>query len=326
MATQLFSNQFAGLLPDVFRAQAAFAGVFGDLQAVDGVSDSDTALRVKTNDLPTVVGAYSTDASVAFEGGTANSSRFGEMKEIIYKDVAVPFSAPWAVHEGLDRFTVNADLQAAVADRLDKAAQAEVRKLNVQLGTYLVENAADDLGSVDDVVALFDKADEQMTELEVNAPVSAYVSPEVYNKIVDNTLTTTGKNSAVNIDTNGVVEFKGFKVYKVASKYLENAKAVFAPDGIGRAFAGISTLRTIEAIDFDGIELQGAGKTGQYISDENLKAVFTAGASSEVTKSESEPAPAPKSKAEPKPKSKAEPKPSGLKVSAGVDSVKVEAK
>ena len=97
-------------------------------------------------------------------------------------------------------------------------------------------------------------------------------------------MTTTGKRSSVNIDTNGVVEFKGFKVYKVASKYLVNGnktvKAVFAPDGVGRAFAGISTLRTIEAIDFDGIELQGAGKTGQYISDENLKAVFTAGASS----------------------------------------------
>ncbi|TLM03414.1 major capsid protein, partial [Acinetobacter baumannii] len=173
------------------------------------------------------------------------------------------------------------DLQAAVADRLDKAAQAEVRKLNVQLGTYLVTNAADDLGSADDVVALFDKADEQMTELEVNAPVSAYVAPEVYNKIIDNTLTTTGKQSSVNIDTNGVVEFKGFKVYKVASKYLDGVKAIFAPDGIGRAFAGISTLRTIEAIDFDGIELQGAGKTGQYVSEENLKAVFTAGASKE---------------------------------------------
>lgn len=284
MATQLFAERFVGLLPSVFRAQAAFAGVFGDLQAVDGVSDSDTAMRVKTNDLPTVVGAYSTDANVAFGTGTANSSRFGQMKEIIYKDVAVPYAAPWAIHEGLDRFTVNADLQAAVADRLDKAAQAEVRTLNEQLGAYLVSKAAADLGSVDDVVALFDAADERMTELEVNVPVSAYVAPDVYNKIIDNTLTTTGKRSSVNIDTNGVVEFKGFKVYKVASKYLKNGdktvKAVFAPDGIGRAFAGISTLRTIEAIDFDGIELQGAGKVGQYISDENLKAVFTAGASS----------------------------------------------
>lgn len=284
MDAQLFSDRFVGLLPNVFRAQAAFAGVFGDLQAVDGVSDSDTALRVKTNDLPTVVGAYSTDANVAFGTGTANSSRFGEMKEVIYKDIAVPYSAPWAIHEGLDRFTVNADLQAAVADRLDQAAQAEVRALNAQLGAYLVSNAAADLGSVDDVVALFDTADERMTELEVNVPMSAYVAPDVYNKIIDNTLTTTGKRSSVNIDTNGVVEFKGFKVYKVAAKYLKNGdktvKAVFAPDGVGRAFAGISTLRTIEAIDFDGIELQGAGKVGQYISDENLKAVFTAGASS----------------------------------------------
>lgn len=284
MATQLFSDRFVGLLPAVFKAQAAFTGVFGDLQAVDGISDSDTAMRVKTNDLPVVLGTYSTDPNVAFGTGTANSSRFGQMKEIIYKDVAVPYSDPWTFHEGLDRFTVNANLDAAVADRLNTEAQAEVRKLNLQLGTYLVSKAAADLGSVDDVVALFDKADEQMTELEVNVPVSAYVAPDVYNKIIDNTLTTTGKQSSVNIDTNGVVEFKGFKVYKVASKYLAGAgktvKAIFAPDGVGRAFMGISTLRAIEAIDFDGIELQGAGKVGQYISDENLKAVFTAGASS----------------------------------------------
>lgn len=280
MATQLFSDRFVGLLPAVFKAQAAFTGVFGDLQAVDGISDSDTAMRVKTNDLPVVLGTYSTDPNVAFGTGTSNSSRFGQMKEIIYKDVAVPYSDPWTFHEGLDRFTVNANLDAAVADRLNTEAQAEVRKLNLQLGAYLVSKAAADLGAVDDVVALFDKADEQMTELEVNVPVSAYVAPEVYNKIIDNTLTTTGKQSSVNIDTNGVVEFKGFKVYKVASKYLGAAKAIFAPDGIGRAFMGISTLRAIEAIDFDGIELQGAGKVGQYISDENLKAVFTAGASS----------------------------------------------
>ena len=284
MATQLFSEKFVQLLPAVFQAQAAFTGVFGDLQAVDGVSDSDTAMRVKTNDLPVVLGTYSTDPNVAFGTGTANSSRFGQMTEVIYKDVAVPYSDPWTLHRGLDRFTVNADLQSAVSTELERAAQAEVRKLNAQLGAYLVSKAAADLGSVDDVVALFDKADEQMTELEVNVPVSAYVAPDVYNKIVDNTLTTTGKRSSVNIDTNGVVEFKGFKVYKVAAKYLKNGdktvKAVFAPDGIGRAFAGISTLRTIEAIDFDGIELQGAGKVGQYISDENLKAVFTAGASS----------------------------------------------
>ena len=284
MATQLFSDKFVQLLPVVFQSQAAFTGVFGDLQAVDGVSDSDTAMRVKTNDLPVVLGTYSTDPNVAFGTGTANSSRFGQMTEVIYKDVAVPYSDPWSLHRGLDRFTVNADLGSAVSTELERAAQAEVRALNAQLGAYLVSKAAADLGSVDDVVALFDAADERMTELEVNVPVSAYVAPDVYNKIVDNTLTTTGKRSSVNIDTNGVVEFKGFKVYKVAAKYLKNGdktvKAVFAPDGVGRAFAGISTLRTIEAIDFDGIELQGAGKVGQYISDENLKAVFTAGASS----------------------------------------------
>ena len=61
---------------------------------------------------------------------------------------------------------------------------------------------------------------------------------------------------------------------------------------------------------------------GDWSSDVCSSDLFTAGASGEVTKSESGSAPEPKSEAKPK----SEPKPSGLKVSAGVDSVKVEAK
>ena len=42
---------------------------------------------------------------------------------------------------------------------------------------------------------------------------------------------------------------------------------------IGVPFVGIETARAFEAHDFDGTTLQGAGKGGQWISKDNLKAV-----------------------------------------------------
>ena len=36
---------------------------------------------------------------------------------------------------------------------------------------------------------------------------------------------------------------------------------------------GINTARTIESEDFDGVALQGAGKAGEFIPNDNKKAV-----------------------------------------------------
>jgi hypothetical protein len=44
-------------------------------------------------------------------------------------------------------------------------------------------------------------------------------------------------------------------------------------EGVGKAFTGINTARTIESEDFDGVALQGAGKAGEYILPANKKAV-----------------------------------------------------
>ena len=38
-------------------------------------------------------------------------------------------------------------------------------------------------------------------------------------------------------------------------------------------FTGINTARTVESEDFDGVALQGAGKAGEYIPEDNKKAV-----------------------------------------------------
>ena len=279
MTEQVFSKQFLQVLPTIYQKKAAFVNAFGQITAVDGVRDNATAFTIKANDLPVTVGVYNTGANVAFGTGTANSSRFGAMKEVIYADTTVPYNAPWAIHEGLDRYTVNADLQAAVTDRLVKQAQALIQRSNVAYGAALVAAGAALTADGKDVQVLFNEVDDKVTQLELATDnVTAYVSSEIYKNIIDSPLATTGKSSAVNVDANRILEFKGFKIVKVPTAYLGAKKAIFAPDNVGRAFVGISTMRTIDAVDFDGVELQGAGKDGIYIPTENKKAIFyTAG-------------------------------------------------
>ena len=275
MTEQVFSKQFLQVLPTIYQKKAAFVNAFGQITAVDGVRDNATAFTIKANDLPVTVGVYNTGANVAFGTGTANSSRFGAMKEVIYADTTVPYNAPWAIHEGLDRYTVNADLQAAVTDRLVKQAQALIQRSNVAYGAALVAAGAALTADGKDVQVLFNEVDDKVTQLELATEnVTAYVSSEIYKNIIDSPLATTGKSSAVNVDANRILEFKGFKIVKVPTAYLGAKKAIFAPDNVGRAFVGISTMRTIDAVDFDGVELQGAGKDGIYIPTENKKAIF----------------------------------------------------
>lgn len=275
MTEQVFSKQFLQVLPTIYQKKAAFVNAFGQITAVDGVRDNATAFTLKSNDLPVTIGAYNTGSNVAFGTGTANSSRFGAMQEVIYADTTVPYNAPWAIHEGLDRYTVNADLQAAVTDRMVKHAQALIQRSNVAYGAALVAAGTALTANGTDVQALFNEADDKVTQLELATEnVTAYVSSAVYNKIIDSSLATTGKSSAVNVDANSILEFKGFKIVKVPDAYLGGKQAIFAPDNVGRVFVGISTMRTIDAIDFDGVELQGAGKDGIYIPSENNKAIF----------------------------------------------------
>lgn len=280
LSARTYTKQFAQLMQTVFGVQSVFAPTFGELQALDGVQNNATAFSVKTNDVPVVVGEYDTGANVAFGTGTGNSTRFGERQEIIYTDTDVPYEFNWAMHEGLDRFTVNNDLNAAVADRLNLQAQAKVRMFNTKLGAALIAAAAsvagNDLGEVDDVNTIFETAVEKYTNLEVVVPVRAYVTAAVYNAIIDHNLVTSQKGSAVNIDENGIVRFRDIVITKVPEKYMGGKAIIFTPDNIGRAFIGIVTTRTIESEDFDGVALQGAGKAGSFILDDNKKAIFTA--------------------------------------------------
>lgn len=285
LPVRLYQKQFIGLMQTVFGVQSTFTPTFGALQALDGIQNNAIAFSVKANDVPVAVGTYNTDPNVAFGSGTSNSNRFGPMKEIIYGDIDVPYSFGWSFNEGIDQLTVNNDLNAAVADRLNLQAQAKTRLFNGKLGAYLVASAAADLGAVTDVNTVFEAASERYTDLEVVVPVRAYVTAEVYNAIIDHQLVTSSKGSAVNIDENGIVRFRDIIVTKTPTRYMAGKAIIFAPDNIGRAFTGINVVRTIQSENFAGVALQGAGKAGQWISDDNRQAIFTAGTSATTTTS-----------------------------------------
>nr|DAM18050.1 MAG TPA: major capsid protein [Caudoviricetes sp.] len=285
LPVRLYQKQFIGLMQTVFGVQSTFTPTFGALQALDGIQNNAIAFSVKANDVPVAVGTYNTDPNVAFGSGTSNSNRFGPMKEIVYSDIDVPYSFGWSFNEGIDQLTVNTDLNSAVADRLNLQAQAKTRLFNSKLGAYLVASAAADLGAVDDVNKVFEAASERYTDLEVVVPVRAYVTAEVYNAIIDHALVTISKGSAVNIDENGIVRFRDIIVTKTPTRYMGGKSIIFAPDNVGRAFTGINVVRTIQSENFAGVALQGAGKAGQWISDDNRQAIFTAGTSATTTTS-----------------------------------------
>lgn len=285
LPVRLYQKQFIGLMQTVFGVQSTFTPTFGALQAIDGVQNNAIAFSVKANDVPVAVGTYNTDPNVAFGTGTSKSNRFGPMQEIIYGDIDVPYSFGWSFNEGIDQLTVNNDLNAAVADRLNLQAQAKTRMFNSKLGAYLVASAAADLGAVNDVNKVFEAASERYTDLEVVVPVRAYVTAEVYNAIIDHQLVTSSKGSAVNIDENGIVRFRDIIVTKTPTRYMAGKAIIFSPDNIGRAFTGINVVRTIQSENFAGVALQGAGKAGQWISDDNRQAIFTAGTSATTTTS-----------------------------------------
>ncbi|AYG16523.1 phage capsid protein [Latilactobacillus sakei] len=280
-AVRSYQPQFKELLQAVFHKQAYFGEFFGgQLQALDGITHNQKAFTVKTSDIPVVVGAeYNKGKDVAFGTGTANSSRFGERTEVIYSDTDVNYAWEWVLHEGIDRHTVNADFNGAVADRLDLQAQAKVQMFDDHGGQFISSIASEtktvtDL-TADNITKLFNDLATAYVNMEAVGQKMAWVNPALYNALVDHPLTTTSKSSTANIDENGILNFKGFRIKEVPeAKFQKGEIAYTSIIGVGRQFTGIDTARTIEAIDFDGVALQGAGKAGEFILPANKKAVI----------------------------------------------------
>ena len=275
-----YQLEFKRLLQAVFKKQSYFADFFGgSIEAMDGIQENETAFYVKTSDIPCVCGTgYDKTATKAFGTGTGNSSRFGSRTEIIYTNAPAKYTWGWNFHEGIDRHTVNNDFAAAIADRLELQARAKTKAFNDAHGKFISQNAGHSetlLDYTDDnVLALFNALSKYYNNIEAVGTKRAKVCADLYNAIVDHRLTTTSKGSVANIDENGVVKFKGFLIEEVPDDLFQTGEVAYVYiDGVGKAFTGINTARTIESEDFDGVALQGAGKAGEFILPDNKKAV-----------------------------------------------------
>ena len=61
MAEKIYTSQFARLLPNIFEQKQYFVNAFGgSLQVVDGITNSDTFLKLKVSDTDVVLQEYNT--------------------------------------------------------------------------------------------------------------------------------------------------------------------------------------------------------------------------------------------------------------------------
>ena len=280
LAVRTYTKEFKEMLQAVFEKAAMFGDFFvGGVEALDGIQHNAKAFSVKTSDIPVTVGdGYNTDADVAFGDGTANSSRFGEMTEIIYTDTDVEYAWGWNWHEGIDRYTVNNDFDTAIADRLQLQAEAKTELFNAKHSAFISATAQKTI-TVEDVteeavIAAFNELHKYYVNIKAKGTPVAKVTADIINALVDANLTTTAKGSSVNIDRETVTMFKGIAIDEIAEDYFQDDEIayIYIP-GIAKAFTGIETSRTIEADDFDGVKFQGAGKAGEYILPANKAAV-----------------------------------------------------
>lgn len=279
-AVRSFQLAFKQFLQAVFRKQSYFGDFFaGGLEALDGVQENETAFYVKTSDTPVVIGdGYKKDANTAFGTGTGKSTRFGDRKEIIYHNTPAKYTWEWDYHEGIDRYTVNNAFDQAIADRLDAQAQAKIQMFNKAHGKYIASVAAKELTllsySNDAVLKFLNDASKYFVNIQAVGNRVLRVNSDLYNAIVDHPLVSASKHSAVNIDENGLLRIKGFGIQEVPDEmFAADCIAYTYIQNVAKAFTGIVTARTIESEDFDGVAFQGAGKAGEFIIDDNKKAV-----------------------------------------------------
>lgn len=289
MAMKIWTTQFAQMLPDLFESRTVFMRAFGDLQTLTGVEADSNFLELKISDTDVVIQAYSTDPDVGFGEGTGSTSRFGARKEVKSVDVQVPFDTPLAIHEGIDRFTVNDIPEQVVAERLALHAVAWAEKYDGVMSEQISASASDTLVeamSEAGITAIFAAAHKHFVNEHVSTaiPWVAYVNPDVYDILVDSGLATSAKNADVNISQQTLYHFKGFILNEVPDvKFQTKDVAYFVADNVGVAGVGIEIARTLDSEDFAGVALQAAGKLGKYIPAKNHKAILKAQITGDTT-------------------------------------------
>lgn len=283
MAIKIYTKEYAGLLADVFEKQQNFLRTFGgELQVKDGITNKDAFIDLKTSSTDVVIQKYNMGENVAFGTGTGNSSRFGQRTEVKSVDKQVPYEEPLAIHEGVDNFTVNDNVDQVVQERAGLHAEAWVEEINGFLSKALSDAAHKTLTgklTEEDVIKTFNEASKIFTNNKVSKKLGrvAYVTSDVYNFIMDSKLVTTAKGATVNIDGNEYAKFKGFILDELADEYFQKGENIlFAADNIGVAGVGIEVYRMLDSEDFAGVAVQSAGKYGKYIPEKNQKAIVKA--------------------------------------------------
>lgn len=283
MAYKLYSKQFKEMLPTITANESSFIKAFGGRLAVlDGVRDNETAMTIKVSDTSVTVQTYSTDENVAFETGTSNSNRFGPRREIKSTELEVPYKDPIAIHEGIDGFTVNDIADQVVAERMKLIGQEVAEEINGYLSVEISNNASDTItGQLDEagVVAAFDQASKTFTNNKIKKRLKriAYVAPDVYNLLVNSGLATTGKNSTVSINENGLYRFKGFDIVETPDTDFQTGENIyFVVENVGIVGVGIEVFRAIDSEDFHGTAIQFAGKYATYVADPNKVGILKA--------------------------------------------------
>ena len=283
MAMKIYTQQYAGMLPNIFEAKSAYLRVFGGaIQTIQGAEAKSDFLDLKISDTDVVIQNYSTDANVAFGTGTGNTNRFGPRKEVKSTDLQVAFDAPLAIHEGIDSYTVNDIPEQVVAERLALHAVAWAERYDSIMKTVISEQASATLtGDLSEagVTKLFADARKAFVNNKVSNSIAwvAYVTADVFNFLIDSELAKTDKNSSVNIDAQAMYKFKGFELVELPDdKFVATENAYFVADGVGQAGVAIPVARTFESEDFAGVALQGSGKLGKYIPEKNEKAILKA--------------------------------------------------
>ena len=281
MAIKYFTKQYAGILPSLFETKAPFLRVFGGaLQVKADAEYNENFMDLKITDTDVTIQAYSTDAATAFGAGTGKSNRFGERKEVKSVDATVKWEAPLAIHEGIDKFTVNDIPEQVVAERLALHAVAWAGHVNKFLGKAISGNASATLtGKLSEADVTFAAAHKAFVNNKMSSTIAkvAFVTADVYNFLIDSSLAKTDKNSSVNIDEQSLYKFKGFELVELPDDQFETGENIyFTAIGIGVAGVGIEVARALDSEDFNGVALQGAGKYAKYIPEKNKKAIIKA--------------------------------------------------
>ncbi|HEL2737509.1 capsid protein [Streptococcus suis] len=283
MSTKIYTKNYMAMLAKITESRSRFLRSFGgQIQIYDGVADSDTMLHLKVNNTKAVIKKYDKGENVGFGTGTGSTNRFGQRLEIKSIDLTVPYEAPIAIHEGIDNVTVNDVPDKVVAERLEENALAQTEYINELLAKALSDNASETLTgqmTEEGVTKTFAAARKKFVNNKISKSIAwvAYVTSDVYDFLIDSKLATTAKNSSANIDEQSLYKFKGFVLEETPDEYFQEGEQVmFAVDGVGIAGVGLQIVRTIDADDFYGVAIQGAGKYGKYIADENKVGILKA--------------------------------------------------